>query len=385
MLYNHSMLSRLLSSRTLTVAIVSTVVLINSVAWGIPLLVTASQQRTVLDGSKTNAASPPTLPEPRVERRGNRMATVAPPKARKRIPLPVQAPGSEHLRALLQSREPATMFPRPVAAPAATKTLSASAVRNRVGARDLGGPQRERYAARDIVLVSPYTPGVRIAPDGRGHEWRHRNLRSSSGPTTIDRARAIARRAAQRFEQMRDRMAKHNARGSAPTVEDRAHGLALLPVAPRPPRIVTGSVGRSATKSSRSYIRARLVRRPITSISLQPPRNFSPAFVMSVAPAQAAAPPSEETRSGVEQRVAHLTPPSTVRVERTRARPRKVRRRRGTARAREKWRRARRHRATRSRHTRRTRQRSRGPRRINGFRRGFHRQLVAANFFGTNN
>lgn len=388
MLSNHGTMNRFLSSRTLTVAIVSSVVLINSVAWGIPLLVKSGQPGALLDGSKVTTDALPRSSGSVEKRLEIKAAKIALDADRALIPLPAKAPMREEAQAVLQSREPATMFPRPQAAPVLLLQASQEATApDRDGAVKRGrGVVLERHAARDIVLVSPYTPGVRVAPDGRGHEWRHRNLRISSGPTTYDRAKAIARRAAQRFEQMRDRMAKLNVRDAGSTNAERVRRLALLPVAPRPPRIVTGSIGRRATKSASNYIRSRLVRRPIGHSIARLPRNFSPAFVMSVAPAPAMSSGAPTVNSGKRvaqpRRVARLTTTATIRTQRKRARSRAVRSRRNAARTRRL--RVKRNRATaRRRITRRTVRRSRRPaRRINGFRRGFHRQLVAANFFG---
>ncbi|MFY0613228.1 MAG: hypothetical protein JXQ99_16975 [Hyphomicrobiaceae bacterium] len=382
MLNNHRTMSRFLSSQTLTVAIVSSVVLINSVAWGIPLLVKAGEADPVQDISSTNTIAAPTLPTPLVKRaEGKVVKSAFRGSSAPVIPLPAKAPEFEQER--LHSREPATLFPRPQAAPELLQVTTAAAAPVRLGAPQRSR-QRARHSARDIVLVSPYTPGVRVAPDGRAREWRHRNLRSSSGTTTFDKARAIARRAAQRFEQMRDRMAKLDARDAA-TNEERARGLALLPVAPRPPRIVTGSVGRSATKSAHNYVRARLIRRPIGDAIVWPPRNFSPAFVMSVAPAEAIVVPADSPSAQPTQRLARLTATAVARSPRRRSRS--VRSRRSAARARSKWLRAKRSRASRAVRTarRRSKRYRRYPRKINGFRRSFHRQLVAANFYGTAN
>lgn len=398
MLTKNRAMSWFLTSRALTAAIVASVVLVNSVAWGIPLLVGSDRSRPALDRTdvKTGSVTKPDKPATGHRRRVTKTVMQV---QRALIPLPDQAPQRLSLQGLRksalynigraeplppppamlavpsrpwQSRQPITLFPRPEAAP---ELLQSSRLATTTD--DAIAPPRRftqtRNSVRDIVLVSPYTPGVRVAPDGRGHEWRHRNLRTPEGATTLDKAKAIARRAARRFEQMRDRMAGLDA-GDASN-EERARSRALMPVASRPPRIVDGAVGHYASKSAYSHVRARLIRQSLGQIGTLPSDISTMQAARVSATSDVNTPhsagdihPNSAVKVSQPKRVARLTPKMTARSRRRRARIR------GTAVLRKQRQAANRRRAT--------RRRDRSTRKINGFRSDFHRQLVAANFFG---
>ncbi len=403
MLTQNRAMSWFLTSRALTAAIVASVIFINFVAWGIPLLVGLGHSRPAHDGTDIKTGSVARPDWPATGRRGRVTKTVLQVQ-RALIPLPDQAPEQLSLQGLRksalhkigraqslpppptmlalpsrpwQSKQPITLFPRPEAAPELVQSASLATTTDGAIA-PLRGFTRTRNSVRDIVLVSPYTPGVRVAPDGRGHEWRHRNVRTPTGATTLDKAKAIARRAARRFEQMRDRMAGLDARGAAAGGEERARSRALMPVASRPPRIVDGAVGRYASKSAYNYVRARLIRRSIGHV------GTPPSDIPTMQAARVSARPDVNTphsagdtrpnpavKVSQPKRIARLTPKETARSRRRRARAR------GAAVLR-KQRQASRRRGARRRETR----RHRSTRKINGFRSDFHRQLVAANFFG---
>lgn len=401
---------RFLPSNCLTIAIVGTVVLVNSVAWGIPLLVRDEDRPAMDQMAGIGAVARSALQH-------SSLVTAA-------IPLPVPAPPhSDIARTGLApvSRPPATLFPRPEPAPRfATQSVAAGRIRP---------AERSPQGRQEIVSASPYSPGVRPGADG-GLEWRHRILHDPSGASTLEAAKAIARRAAERIDQMRDRMAKLD----APLSEDEnARQRTLLPVAPQPPRIV-GNFG--VAKNEQSSVRPRLVRRPIgtrVATSAPAPQVASAAvrpaselrFSRQLAARQRAVAATEP------QRPARLSPPSesavsaadaaraaraasAARAARTAevARADEVARIEAAATARrrlaalnaaaprrtlEQHVRVRPARATRYRRKQRNevrmaRQRPRIPNenignrgRIDGFRRGFHRQLVRSNFFGSTN
>lgn len=397
MLTKNRAMSRFLTSQALTAAIVGGVVLINSVAWGIPLLMGSGQSASAVVGTNISTGSLPRLrgDQPSVLKQ----AVLRAPKAL--MPLPQQAPNRSRpvskaergaqlpplpMARLLPTRplpvrQPKTLFPRPVAPPG---HLSADQLAK--SSASATEPRRAvlRKPVRDVVLVSPYTPGVRIAPNGRGHQWRHRNLHVSSGATTLDRAREIARRASLRFEQMRHQLAGLDGRGVVASNDVHIQRRALLPVAVRPPRIVVdGAARHSVARSAYSEVRTRLIRRPLNRAAT--PRQ-------DVAAVPTAPPPGtiqsrlllQEERApsapGVVEvpppaRIARLSPQAAKRSPR-RARVRRARVRRGGVRAQRRPARSRRaNKFRKARHR-------RSSRKINGFHREFHRQLVAVNFFG---
>jgi hypothetical protein len=245
-----------------------------------------------------------------------------------------------------------------------------AAGRRQADANTTAGPASRAVLNRDVVMVSPYTPGVRVAPNGRGHEWRHRNLRASSSETTFDAARAIARRTAERLKQMRERMAGLDVRDRRALTGEARASRVLLPVAPRPPRIVASH---AHSRSDRTYVRARLVRRPIGGSTRLP---------QYVAPTQSEIDQSlisrAEGNSDSSSRYAALHrnagAPARAKAHKSRAHSRRLRRRAKQRRqashariVRSRYRPARRHvRAA----------------RIKGYRAGFYRQLASNYFFG---
>lgn len=440
---------RLLSTRALTGAIIASVVLVNTVAWGIPLLSGRDHRAELVAGSNIKTASLPrptapasslaeTLPSHPPGSAPTRSHLPPAPVAKSAIwsmPLPSQGPimaqpvstsavprfafvtSDAPIALLIPSEQaPATLYPRPETPPRnlfLNETAPPSSVVP-AKAQPASAPARPREAEigpREIVLVSPYTPGVRTAPNGHGREWRHRNLRASQGATTLDTAKAIAKRAAEQFEQMRDRMAKLDAQSADLSESERARSRALLPVAPQPPRVVDSGIGRSLAKSAYSFVRPRLVRRPIGGSVI------ASAYNPSVAP-EAASPSTETSAVQRAQRPAQGEPTkverqmkrqralaraNAVRIDLKRANLRKANLRRAALKrrynlnakrkrlavAREKRRSAQRRAfrvgAARARVTKRRRYSSRRGRKIDGFRRSFHRQLVASNFFIPNN
>jgi hypothetical protein len=393
--------AQFLTSRALTVAIVASVVLINSVAWGIPLVVGGSRNLSpLLDGSRMTTGTVPKL-----EKAGERSTKITKQPHRSLVPLPGQAPSYTDVSSInsakqvagpvepltvTPSRKPLTLFPQPEPRLKLPKPPRiAAAVHDRRSAKRQASPNA-RELVRDVVLVSPYTPGVRISPKGRGHEWHHRNLRVANGQTTLDTAKAIARRAARRFEQMRDKMARLDARNARGLRDGRTHRRALLPVASQPPRIAGYNSGRSASKSARSFVRARLVRRPLAGAAALRAhiRPVNTRLVHARPISRDQIPTNVNlrlTQSPVSgafklRQVARLMPVARRTIKRSR---RSIARNRTGGKAKRSYRRKRRivRRTAKVRHS----QRRRRSRKVDGFRRGFHRQLVAANFFGNSN
>lgn len=375
-----------LSSSMLTFAIVACVVVVNSVAWGIPLLLGEDGRANSLPAAVSittgSVAKPPKTDRRRVE------VSTAPP-----VPLPRPAPPRETKRTGLSFQtasqtsaptrsKPSTLFPRPEPRLILRSEPGSSTVMvGREVSKVLSVSRPKRTHFREVVLVSPYTPGVRVSPNRRGHEWRHRNLRAQDTRTTLDTARAIALRAAQRFKEMRNRMAKLDAQTASVLSEGRLNRQSMRPVAPRPPRIAGQSSGFSESRSARAFVRARLTRRPIEGAVTSPQRAMTRSVKL---PRDQASLSHGATRTlSGNGRIARFAPVSSrkiKRVGRSKARDR-------TRARRAKARRAKRHRSRitqRLVRARKTRRKSRS-RKINGFRRGFHRQLVAANFFGSSN
>lgn len=379
MLTQNRAMTGFLKSRALTAAIVSSVVLVNSVAWGIPLLVGSGPSNPRPAYSDIRTGSLPAVRE-RVHHPSATLSSNQPS-----FPLPAKAPPrakAQHVKqvAVVSTgaeralpRRPITMYPRPEPTPdmdkearsRTTTQLAAAPIATRTGAPNV---------VREVVLVSPYTPGVRIAPGRHDGGWRHRRSQTEGdGVSTLDKARAIARRAARRFEQMRNRIAHADQHAVDPDRSQRRS--ALLPVAPRPPRIIEAPEGgRSASKSAHSYVRARLVRRPLSNAARTRQFALAPANIQSVtetaAPTSArrASQPDQSTRRAAAVRKAvrkRTTARARRRIAKTRVRQRTTVRRR---KARQRFARSR-----------------RAPRKVNGFSRSFHRRLVAANFFGGSN
>lgn len=393
--------ARILSSRALTPAIILCVVLINSVAWGIPLLLGMENRVTTAGGAiqiTTGALSKP----PSVDRR--QVNSVSRPI----VPLPRRAPIRQAGRVALSDKAaerasgaqapkstssapsgiPSTLFPRPVPRLALNEERKpeAIAIRGDV-AKQVFHSQAKRRHVRDVVLVSPYTPGVRISPNRHGHGWRHRNPIANAGQTTLSTAKDIALRAARRFEEMRDRMAKLDARTASGHRESKLNRQLLRPVVSQPPRIAGQTSGLSDTRSSQVFVRARLVRRPIVGarVSQQTPETQTlQTQAAELSRHQTIRSGASKRPSSNQRRLARLTPPpvsnKTKRVRRTILRGRTKVRRGRVRRAKQQRSRT----ARRVVKTRQTKRRDRS-RKVNGFRRGFHRQLVAANFFGSSN
>jgi hypothetical protein len=276
-------------------------------------------------------------------------------------------------------------------------------------------PKREESSG--VAFVSPYAPGVRIKKPHRDHPLAGTAAAATPEPyrlstdTTLDRARRIARRATERFEEMR---ALLEARERASQTE--LAGAIVPPGVSRPVASLLGST--RAARSAGADLDPRLVDRPVrdateiatasaaapASVSRPAPASIPPTKSMPDTPpvrtarlsAAAAVDPTTLTRSSAERSVMPdvARPPIPVahfdyeaaanRVDRPAAtskahdvrpaeprRPRTVPHRRMTTDRQQVERR----RPRRSAQHRRSRK-------IDGFRPSFHRQLVSANFFG---
>ena len=324
------------------------------------------------------------------------------------LPVPAVEPSGHDVseRSNAGPRAPKTLYPLPEPAPsqllvppskpASTPTVTPPETRV---TRTASAPI---YAWRDTARVSPYAPGVRMkelekpAPSTARPPAEVYELEKD---TTLERARQIARRAAERFEAMRARL-------DAPQ-SSRQAGLSAqtLPLGARQPTAsLIGST--SASKSAFADVRPRIVRRPIEPAAPmleQPPVSVAAAPVtpleLGSTPAQAEAdragppPPVRPTpitaaavptvpvptvhhrprqtasltkpRPSAEETAAHAPVSRAVSTARQQTAQRRVKRSLARVKNRE------------------SRVASRPARRkIDGFRPSFHRQLVSANFFG---
>lgn len=315
--------------------------------------------------------------------------------------------------------------------------------------RDRTRPQqksKQTSEKKDVVFVSPYSPGVRMTTRRQGVSDDRPNLRATPSTSTLGTARVIASRAAERFQEMRDRMVRIAVQGEG-SEHDMANRRAVRPVvsiAPQGvPRVIAAAPKRQAyarfselpssrmgiginANNDQSLVRPRLVRRPIPDVtgpSSGDPMPSAPTkyvasrdvsarhIVISRAAAGLRAPrAAEPTRSApklpsaaeaavkqpsLPQKFARAEPATRNVVIEVR-RVRRLRARQSSRLRQQKQRAARdrKRRATPSRRVRiatsyserriyRSNRRSRG--KIDGFRRSFHRQLVKANFFGGQN
>jgi hypothetical protein len=410
-----------LGANALTFVIVGVVVLINSVAWGIPLLTgTERPTRTETGAMQNDLAAVTTVTIPSPTPRPARLSVGQPS-----VPLPEIAPNGSlpagHLaRSGLHAnttRPPKTLYPRPERAPdllllpvnntePGEVTLDAKPVRER----------NARHRAPDLAIVSPYAPGVRTnAPPSteRSNSPAPSALAKFDRDTTLERAREIAQRAARRFAEMRARLELRDQSWPQTT------GSSLLPLDAR--RSTASLIGSSSSvaKNAVADIDPELVRSPLlpplkgardedhpadkdktvpSTVTRQPNRTPEVAQPVRIAyvpiPAANSRPlrssgsvptqdvPSINTtvmRASVVSQADEAvdTQNATKAVQTPQApkptRPRTERNRRAEHRASRDARQRTRNRTVR-------RQRAK---KVDGFRKNFHRQLVRANFFGS--
>ncbi len=432
-------------------AIVASVAAANLISWGIPLLSTAFGyddgespsgpvvvSRPVISGSTIAAA----------DKLGAiagdwsvRVAAAAPSDpAMQRpsaiVPLPVHAPtGSETQADLVplpgkrlrgkvrpsvaslfandpdEHRTPA-LYPFPEAPP---KVWPVQVTEARQAARAIkrqpkaASTKKLKSKSRDVVLVSPYSPGVRIDAADGGHAWRHRDHRQPE-VSTLELARRIAARTARRFREMREQMTRHDARMSLGARVPEQVRASLLPVSPRPPRIV-GRDGQVKVVASTNAppVRNRLIRQPTGPAVASNPSDAVKRSKYSRELAAERAPDARATRSRIFPVARKKTAPGPVvaiamperrttiadpkpaarsparreslekpvrqirRIKQVRRNPpRQIRRKRPTRRIVERPRRV-------------AGWSKRRAKRINGFRPSFHRMLVRGNFYGNQN
>jgi hypothetical protein len=279
-------------SNTLTFLIVGFVVLINSVAWGIPLLTNA---HTATEESTSIPATGGAIPRP--SRVGMDLPSRGAP-----VPLPAMAPNghpesapaarnisSEHV-----NWAPKTLYPQPERAPEqllGPPNEIVAAAPDAAPARGLDVRPRNP----DLAFASPYAPGVRIQPrtgsQGSGvtpPQSSYEHDRDS----TLARAREIAQRASRRFEAMRARLEERET--SSPHETD----ATVLPLdARRQTASLIGS-GRAA-KSAVASVRPNLIHQPISraqevasiEVSSSPPPKPSASAPSAAGPEAAIADP----------------------------------------------------------------------------------------------
>lgn len=388
------------ATNVLTASIVGVVVLVNSVAWGIPLLTGDGDSDPARNAKRLDSITTGAIPRP--ERRPEMEAGATSP-----VPLPVLSPmpavepsGSDVSgRRGAGPRSPKTLYPLPESAPSQLLVPPSKPASTPPETRVTRTASAPTFAWRDTARVSPYAPGVRMkqlenaAPSTKRPPAQAYELAKD---TTLERARQIARRAAERFEAMRARL-------DAPQ-SSRQAGLSsqTLPLGARPPTAsLIGST--SASKSAFAYVRPRIVRRPIepaapkvqsapvaiaaapvTPVDLGSIRNRAEdaGRVEPSAPAQQAAIASDAvpvpSLHHRPRQMASLTKsPSTAKQRTTRPSVARAARpvRRDAAQRRLK------RRITRLKNRGRRVASRRPQRKIDGFRPSFHRQLVSANFF----
>jgi hypothetical protein len=280
--------------------------------------------------------------------------------------------------------------------------------------------------AREVVLASPYAPGVRLPVDRRmtvtGRVGQHQPRPWPSDAGALNSARAVARRATEQFRQLRDRMATRAL--LARPDDDMARRRTMRPVVAREPQVAprviaavsatqrtlpwrvmeanrmgigikTNSIEPSAGTDTarqeegrrgpalRQATRPRLVRQPLPL-----PESVAESVAKSVpdpVPESVHYGQTQATKPSLPQLLARATPaeqhdikdarlieraPANVRTRKSRRHDRNARRRRA---------------ATRQAVRRPTRTSRWSRRKIDGFRPSFHRQLVRANFFRSQN
>jgi hypothetical protein len=282
----------------------------------------------------------------------------------------------------------------------------------------------------EVVMASPYSPGVRMAGNRQMPAARKLDGHSSTDPTALVTAQAVARRAAERFRQMRDRMMTKALQ--ADSVDELARQRFMRPVIARAPqgaprvipaspgtqRVLTPSVlqsgrmgiginAKAEENSPRSgLVRPRLVRQPLSNNDTTSPvvasagatsrhvaisRSAANLRLTDINQTEAAAgrilAPSRTTenkRPSLPQLLARATPADEVVMEVRRVRRAQASRSGRHKRSydgRSKQRRTSAHRVARQTY----RPSRRSKRKIDGFRPSFHRQLVRANFFSPQN
>lgn len=390
-----------LATNALTFSIVGVVVLVNSVAWGIPLLTGTDR-----GGSQHHAKRPVSLTTgaiPRPARRPDMPARVSAP-----VPLPERllAPGMSEQSGpdATQAASPKTLYPMPEPAPAKLLQPPSELRPEPQSTREVRTVSAPRYGWRDTAMVSPYAPGFRVKPEAKAKAAPPSSpAEALARDTTLERARQIARRAAQRFEAMRARLEAPESRHQA---EANGHTLPLS--ARQPTASLIGSS--SASKSAFADVRPRIVRRPIQpdpvaevetspiTVAAVPPaarveRRLHDGGADAAAPGSVTASSSASVAPTVPIPARHVRPLRTAGLSEPRSTPERSRstpvtrhaepaaRSGPPPRSRTERRRARQAALRAKRRERRLASR-RKPRKIDGFRPGFHRQLVSVGFFG---
>ena len=407
-----------LGSNTLTFVIVGVVVLINSVAWGIPLLTGTERPTPTETVARLNdpvSATNGTIPHPTPRPAGLSAGQSS-------VPLPEMAPSGSRLAGHLApselhentTRPPKTLYPYAERA----SDLLLLPVNNSEPAEvkiDDNKSVLERSngdRAPDLAMVSPYAPGVRmLRPPGteRSNSPAPYALQDSDKETTLERAREIAQRASRRFAEMRARLESRDQSRPQTT------GNALLPLdARRPTASLIGSS--STTKNAVAEVPPELIRSPLLpSLTVArdddvPPDKTGPSAVVrkpnqtpevtrpvriASVPIPAAnsrlspsiegvaaqddasieasvnrAPMVSQADEAVDKENTTQSAPTARTTRATRARTERPRRgaQRVSRDARQR---------TRNRRTQRRR-----AKKVDGFRKNFHSQLVRANFFG---
>jgi hypothetical protein len=399
------------ATNALTLSIVGVVVLVNSVAWGIPLLTGTDR-----GGTSNHAKRPAPITTGAIPRPARRPEFPADTSAL--VPLPARLPATapdavkpaHAKRDNTQAVSLKTLYPLPEPAPAKLLVPPSPPPAEAPATRKVRIVSAPRYGRNDTALVSPYTPGVRGKPAAKK---RQLNPVPEALPndTPLSRAREIARRAARRFEAMRARL-------EAPETHSQvaAGSHTTLPLsATHPTASLIGSS--SASKSAVAYVRPRIVRRPIQT---EPARAADETPITVAAAPQGTAADEAVPRQAADTSGRHADAPSadavvpvpslnprprphrTASLEERKAAPERSAKRPLTRAAEpasrpapavheshastSSRRRAERRHARQAVDRAKRRQRRiasrRKPRKIDGFRPSFHRQLVSVGFFG---
>ena len=401
-------------SNTLTFLIVGFVVLINSVAWGIPLLTSA---KTAPGEGTSIPATTGAIPRP--IRGAMDLASRGAP-----VPLPAMAPNgstetapaARYASAEQVNRAPKTLYPQPERAP---EQLLGPPNEIAAAAPD-APPAREpdiRPRNLDLAFVSPYAPGVRIQPRADSQSSGVTPPRSSyehDRDSTLARAREIAQRASRRFEAIRARLQEreasspHETGATALPLDARRQTASLIgsgraaqsPVTPVRPNLIhppispsqevasievssspppkpsasaPSAAGQEGAIADTRPLAATPVTVPIPTVhhrpdppsqiatAQEPPRD--PIASEPVARTDDTTATGETKPTGQKPKVASSSRPAEVASGRAERRRRAAQRRQNRTR-------------------RRTQQASRSrQQKIDGFGKNFHRQLVSANFF----
>lgn len=253
-----------LGSNTLTFVIVGVVVLINSVAWEIPLPTGTERPTPTETVARLNdpvSATNGTIPHPTPRPAGLSAGQSS-------VPLPEMAPSGSRLAGHLApselqentTRRPKTRYPHPERAPELLLLPVNNSEPAEVTTDDKSVLVRSNgYRAPDLAMVSPYAPGYRmLRPPAteRSNSPAPYALQDLDKETTLERAREIAQRASRRFAEMRARLEPRDQSRPQTT------GNALLSLdARRPTASLIGSS--STTKNAVAEVPPELIRSPL--------------------------------------------------------------------------------------------------------------------------